>query len=160
MMNIKNTIQFKTLRDKGVSALDIKDDEIIQVYTKDGVKCIVTQEHLFKLFADLEKYKEKSGESISKTSYSGQSLTNSFESKVGKSELLGNIMGSAQLSSTKPNVDEVLTAILTQADSKPLNQKETDVLIEFAKDFRAMYNDFLEKYHEIKEDGNEKSRLR
>lgn len=160
MMNIKNTIQFKTLRDKGVSALDIKDDEIVQVYTKDGVKCIVTQDHLFKLFSDLEKYKEKAGESISKTPYSGKNLINSFESKATRSSLLNNIMGSAQLSSTKPNVDEVLTSILTQADSNPLNQKETDVLIEFAKDFREMYNDFLEKYHEIKEDGNEKSRLK
>jgi hypothetical protein len=100
-MNIKKTINFKELRDKGVSALNIKGDEIVQVFTKEGVACIVDQEYLFGLFAEIEKLKEKNGEKIPTTKYDSNSLNSLFEAKLS-----GNIMGSAGL--TRNKIDKII----------------------------------------------------
>ncbi len=52
-MKVTKKINFKELRDKGANALDIKDDEVIQLDAKKGMLCIVTQEYLLKLI-DIE----------------------------------------------------------------------------------------------------------
>jgi hypothetical protein len=51
-MNIKKTINFKELRDKGINALDIYNDEVIQLKGKSQIYCVVTQEYLLNLLAD------------------------------------------------------------------------------------------------------------
>ena len=51
-MNIKKTINFKELRDKGINALDISNEEVIQLKGKSQIYCVVTQEYLLKLLAD------------------------------------------------------------------------------------------------------------
>lgn len=49
-MNIKETINFTKLREKGPKSLEIKDDEIIQLVSSgQEIKCIVTQEYLLSL---------------------------------------------------------------------------------------------------------------
>ena len=49
-MNLKNTINYKMLRDQGKKVVDIKDDEVIQLVTKEAdIKVIITQEHYLNL---------------------------------------------------------------------------------------------------------------
>lgn len=51
-MNIKDTINFKTLREKGPSAIDVHGDEVVQVISKGTeVKVLITQEHYLELLA-------------------------------------------------------------------------------------------------------------
>ena len=46
MMNVKETINFKTLREKGPSAIEVKGDEVVQVVTKGSdIKVIISQEY-------------------------------------------------------------------------------------------------------------------
>ena len=52
MMNIKNTINFKTIRDKGPKSIDIKGDEIVQIVSSGKeILYVVTQEHLLQLLS-------------------------------------------------------------------------------------------------------------
>ena len=49
-MNLKDTINFKTLREKGPAAIDVKGDEVVQVISKGSeVKVIISQEHYLNL---------------------------------------------------------------------------------------------------------------
>lgn len=50
MLNIKKTINFKTIRDKGPKSIDIKNDEVVQIVSSGKeILCVVTQEHLMNL---------------------------------------------------------------------------------------------------------------
>lgn len=50
MMNLKETINFKTLRAKGPSAIDLQGDEVVQVVSKGSdIKVIITQEFFLNL---------------------------------------------------------------------------------------------------------------
>jgi hypothetical protein len=52
MMNLKATINFKTLREKGPSAVNIKGDEVVQIIGKGSeIKVIVTQEYFLNLLS-------------------------------------------------------------------------------------------------------------
>ena len=50
MMNLKDTISFKALREKGPAAIELKDDEVVQIISKYAdIKVVVTQEFFLKL---------------------------------------------------------------------------------------------------------------
>jgi hypothetical protein len=52
MMNLKETMNFTKLREKGPAGLDLKNDEVIQLITRDSeIKVIITQEYFFNLLA-------------------------------------------------------------------------------------------------------------
>ena len=52
MLNIKKTINFKTIRDKGPKAIDIKNDEVVQLVSSGkDILYVVTQEHLMQLMS-------------------------------------------------------------------------------------------------------------
>lgn len=51
-MKIKDTINFTKLREKGPKILDVQGDEVVQVVSKTGLKCIVDQEYLLTLQAE------------------------------------------------------------------------------------------------------------
>ena len=51
MLNIKDTVNFTTLREKGPSSIDLKNDEIIQVVSKGTeIKIVLTQEYFMKMY--------------------------------------------------------------------------------------------------------------
>ena len=52
MMNLKETINFTKLREKGPAGLELKDDEVIQLVTRDSeIKVIITQEYFLELLS-------------------------------------------------------------------------------------------------------------
>jgi hypothetical protein len=63
MMNLKETINFKTLREKGPAAIDVKGDEVVQVISKGSeIKVIISQEHYLNLLAAYNQMLVRSGE--------------------------------------------------------------------------------------------------
>lgn len=51
MLNIKDTINFTTLREKGPSSLDVKDEEVVQLVAKNSeIKIILSQEYFMKMY--------------------------------------------------------------------------------------------------------------
>lgn len=49
-MNIKDTINFKALREKGPSSINVENNEVVQLITKGSeIKVIVTQDHYLNL---------------------------------------------------------------------------------------------------------------
>lgn len=49
-MNIKDTINFKKIREKGPKSIEIKDDEVVQIVSGDKeILCVVRQAYLFQL---------------------------------------------------------------------------------------------------------------
>jgi hypothetical protein len=62
MMNLKETINFKTLREKGPAAIDVKGDEVVQVISKGSeIKVIISQEHYLNLLAAYNQLLVKAG---------------------------------------------------------------------------------------------------
>ena len=52
MMNLKETMNFTKLREKGPTGLDLKNDEVIQLITRDSeIKVIITQEYFLNLLS-------------------------------------------------------------------------------------------------------------
>ena len=52
MLNIKKTINFKTIRDKGPKSIDIKNDEVVQIVSSGkDILYVVTQDHLLQLMS-------------------------------------------------------------------------------------------------------------
>ncbi len=50
MMNLKKTINFTTLREKGPNSIDVKNDEVVQLVTRESeIKVIITQEYFLTL---------------------------------------------------------------------------------------------------------------
>ena len=81
-MNLKNTINFKSLRDGGPSSVDLKDDEVIQLIGRDAqVKVILTQEYFLTLLGAYQNVLIKNGIKEEKTVNIEEKL-NSFEKKM------------------------------------------------------------------------------
>lgn len=52
MMNLKETMNFTKLREKGPAGLDLKNDEVIQLVTRDSeIKVVITQEYFLTLLS-------------------------------------------------------------------------------------------------------------
>lgn len=50
MMNIKDTINFNTLREKGPKAIELEKDEVIQIVSKNSnIKVVISQDYFLKL---------------------------------------------------------------------------------------------------------------
>lgn len=50
MMNLKETINFKTLREKGPSSVEVKNDEVVQLVSRNSdIKVIISQEYFLEL---------------------------------------------------------------------------------------------------------------
>jgi hypothetical protein len=62
MMNLKETINFKSLREKGPAAIDVKDDEVVQIISKGSeIKVIISQDHYLNLLAAYNQMLARAG---------------------------------------------------------------------------------------------------
>lgn len=127
-MNIKNTINFKTLREKGPNALELKDDEVVQVTTKQEVLCVVRQEFLQELLKNQDLLKgfnlALKNDSPSELSFHGELDTSNFPPLTASAansltsprsngfplKKSAQIFGGNSLN-TKPSIEERLTAL-------------------------------------------------
>lgn len=51
-MNLKDTINFTKLRERGPAGIDLKNDEVIQLITRDSeIKVVITQEYFLNLLS-------------------------------------------------------------------------------------------------------------
>ncbi len=84
MMNLKETINFKTLREKGPAAIDVKGDEVVQVISKGSeIKVIISQEHYLNLLAAYNQLLVKAGAKKEETVDFEERLQ-SFEERLTK----------------------------------------------------------------------------
>lgn len=84
MMNLKETINFKTLRDKGPSAIEVKGDEVVQVVSKGSdIKVIISQEYFLNLLAAYNNSQIRAGVKEEKT-VNIEDRLRSFEEKLSK----------------------------------------------------------------------------
>jgi hypothetical protein len=84
MMNLKETINFKSLREKGPSAIDVKGDEVVQVITKGSeIKVIISQEHYLNLLSAYNQLLVRSGVKKESTVNLEEQLK-SFEERLSK----------------------------------------------------------------------------
>jgi hypothetical protein len=103
MMNLKETINFKTLREKGPSAVDIKGDEVVQIVGKGSeIKVIITQEYFLNLLSAYNNILVRNG--IKK------------EEKVNLEEMIGEFQ--AELKEMRKLLDE---------DFREVDQCETPI---------------------------------
>lgn len=50
MMNLKDTINFKALREKGPKAIEVENDEVVQVVSRGSdIKVVISQDYFLKL---------------------------------------------------------------------------------------------------------------
>ena len=113
-MKIKSTINFKALRDKGPSSLDIKEDEVVQITTKNEILCVVRQEFLNELINSVNKAKAnhiQSSALINSTLMDRKVFTNS------------QLVGSAISIKAEKTVEERVTELERQL-KKLINEKE------------------------------------
>ena len=132
-MNVIKQINFKELRDKGANAIEIKDDEVIQMSSKKGMMCIVTQDFLL----DLIKFKNENSFSLNMNEpknhlmgFVNQNLNiqgsavplrnNTFGSKNSKNigELLKNL--------APKNLEERVSELEHKVDQLLLNKEENN----------------------------------
>lgn len=99
-MNIKKIITFSSLRDQGASSLELQNDEVIQMKSKDKILCIIDQSYLLELEKIKQEYNKFSNHSFDVTSLIGSAsslvqkpqetkkLSNSFsvENRLSKLE--------------------------------------------------------------------------
>lgn len=84
MMNLKETINFKTLREKGPAAIDVKGDEVVQVISKGTeIKVIISQEHYLNLLAAYNQMLVRAGVKKEETVDIEERLQ-SFEERLSK----------------------------------------------------------------------------
>ncbi len=84
MMNLKETINFKTLREKGPSAIDVKGDEVVQVVSKGSdIKVIISQEFFLNLLSCKNELLKRAGKKDEKTVDVEERLK-AFEDKLSK----------------------------------------------------------------------------
>jgi hypothetical protein len=84
MMNLKETINFKSLREKGPSAIDVKGDEVVQVITKGSeIKVIISQEHYLNLLSAYNNILVRNGIKKEETVKLEEQLK-SFEERLSK----------------------------------------------------------------------------
>lgn len=85
-MNLKDTINFTKLRERGPSGVDVKDDEVIQLVTRDSeIKVIITQEYFLNL---LSAYNY----SLVRTGHKKQELVNIEEKLEGFQKELDELL--------------------------------------------------------------------
>lgn len=83
-MNIKETINFKTLSEKGLSAIDVKGNEVVQVISKGSdIKVIISQEHYLNLLAAYNQLLVRAGVKEEKT-VDMEERMRSFEDRLSK----------------------------------------------------------------------------
>lgn len=62
MMKLKDTINFKTLREKGPAAIDVKGDEVVQIISKGSeIKVIISQDHYLNLLSAYNQLLNRAG---------------------------------------------------------------------------------------------------
>jgi hypothetical protein len=84
MMNLKETINFKTLREKGPAAIDVKGNEVVQVISKGTeIKVIISQEHYLNLLAAYNQMLVRAGVKKQETIDIEERLQ-SFEEQLSK----------------------------------------------------------------------------
>lgn len=84
MMNLKETINFKTLREKGPSAIEVKGDEVVQVVSKGSdIKVIISQEFFLNLLSCKNELLKRAGKKDEKTVDIEERLK-AFEDKLSK----------------------------------------------------------------------------
>ncbi len=84
MMNLKETINFKSLREKGPSAIDVKGDEVVQVVSKGSdIKVIISQEFFLNLLSCKNELLKRAGKKDEKTVDVEERLK-AFEDKLSK----------------------------------------------------------------------------
>ncbi|MFA6236063.1 MAG: hypothetical protein WC635_01945 [Bacteriovorax sp.] len=84
MMNLKETINFKTLREKGPSAIEVKGDEVVQVVSKGSdIKVIISQEFFLNLLSCKNELLKRAGKKDVKTVDIEERLK-AFEDKLSK----------------------------------------------------------------------------
>jgi len=84
MMNLKETINFKTLREKGPSAIEVKGDEVVQVVSKGSdIKVIISQEFFLNLLSCKNELLKRAGKKDEKTVDVEERLK-VFEDKLSK----------------------------------------------------------------------------
>lgn len=93
MMNLKETINFKALREKGVAALEIKNDEVVQIVGKNSeIKVVLTQEYFLKLLSAYNSILVESGHKKEKILSEGevQKALSGLEERLTKLVKLSN----------------------------------------------------------------------
>jgi flagellar motility protein MotE (MotC chaperone) len=84
MMNLKATINFKTLREKGPSSIDVKGDEAVQVVSKGSdIKIIISQEFFLNLLSCKNELLKRAGKKEEK-SVDIEERMKVFEDKLSK----------------------------------------------------------------------------
>lgn len=84
MMNLKETINFKTLKEKGPSAIEVKGDEVVQVVSKGSdIKVIISQEFFFNLLSCKNELLKRAGKKDEKIVDVKERLK-AFEDKLSK----------------------------------------------------------------------------
>ncbi len=84
MMNLKDTINFKTLREKGPSAIELKGDEVVQVVSKGSdIKVIISQEFFLNLLNCKNELLKRAGKKEEKVVDIEERLK-AFEDKLTK----------------------------------------------------------------------------
>lgn len=84
MMNLKETINFKTLREKGPSSIDVKDDEVVQVVSKGSdIKVIISQQFFLELLSAKNELLKRAGKKEDKF-VDIEDRLNSFEKKLAR----------------------------------------------------------------------------
>ena len=71
MIQVKKTVNFKTIRDKGPNSLNVKDKEVIQVINKKQIKVVVTQAYFLELY-----YNRLDQDQHKKPNYTQEELSN------------------------------------------------------------------------------------
>lgn len=82
MMKIKDTINFKTLREKGPSSIELTDDEVVQLVSRNSdIKVIVTQEYFLTLLSAYNNILQKNADR-KENRVSIEDRLSSFEEKM------------------------------------------------------------------------------
>lgn len=83
-MNLKDTINFKTLRERGPAAIDVEGDEVVQVVSKGAeIKVIISQQHYLNLLAASNQLMVRAGLKQDETVDFEERLQ-SFEERLNK----------------------------------------------------------------------------
>lgn len=90
MMNLKETISFKTLREKGASAVEVSNDEVVQIVSKSSeIKVLITQEYFLKLLTAYNSLLVSSGEKKEKV-VSKEEMATYFSSLENRINLIAS----------------------------------------------------------------------
>lgn len=84
MMNLKETINFKTLREKGPAAINVKGDEVVQLISEGSeIKVIISQGHYLNLLAAYNQLLVRAGVNKKET-VDIEERMQSFEERLSK----------------------------------------------------------------------------